>query len=143
MLQENLLSKIPSADLQKVNDALKTISITLEPYLGTLTRNEYMDFLRFESSNEPLVQEFLYYALTDKLIFKSSKQSLTRKVCPISPSELRILNYLRSGLTSKEIAFKLNLSLHTVKTHRKNMFEKTGVQNVVELLNFAEEHNLI
>jgi DNA-binding CsgD family transcriptional regulator len=33
--------------------------------------------------------------------------------------------------------------LHTVKTHRKNMFEKTGVQNVVELLNFAEEHNLI
>ena len=59
MLQENLLSKIPSADLQKVNDALKTISITLEPYLGTLTRNEYMDFLRFESCNEPLVQEFL------------------------------------------------------------------------------------
>jgi DNA-binding CsgD family transcriptional regulator len=143
MSQENLLSKIPSADLQKVNEALKTISITLEPYLGTFTRNEYMDFLRFDSSNEQLMHEFLYYALTDKLIFKTSQQSLAKKVCPISPSELRILNYLKSGLTSKEIAFKLNLSLHTVKTHRKNMFEKTGVQNVVELLNFAEEHNLI
>lgn len=143
MLQENLLSKIPSADLQKVNEALKTISITLEPYLGTFTRTEYMDFLRFDSSNEQLMHEFLYYALTDKLIFNTSQQSLAKKVCPISPSELRILNYLRSGLTSKEIAFKLNLSLHTVKTHRKNMFEKTGVQNVVELLNFAEEHNLI
>ncbi|HEY8937465.1 MAG TPA: LuxR C-terminal-related transcriptional regulator [Cyclobacteriaceae bacterium] len=139
----SLFPKIPSADLQKVNDALKIISITLEPYLCELTREECMEFLRVAKGNEPLVQEFLGYTLTNRLIFKKDKQEPLTKVPSISPSELRILNFLRGGLTSKEIARRLNLSLHTVKTHRKNMFEKTGAQNIVELLNFAKAHDLI
>ncbi len=61
----------------------------------------------------------------------------------LSPSELKILSLIKSGLSSQEIADQLSLSVHTIKTHRKNMLDKAGAQNSIELLNFAVVNNLI
>ncbi|WP_439481610.1 LuxR C-terminal-related transcriptional regulator [Cyclobacterium plantarum] len=41
------------------------------------------------------------------------------------------------GERSKEIAKKLNLSSHTVDTHRRNMLHKTQSKNTPELIRFA------
>jgi len=43
--------------------------------------------------------------------------------------ELRIAAMVKNGLTSQEIARQLNISLHTVKTHRKNIRKKLKIQN--------------
>ncbi|MCF6222975.1 MAG: LuxR C-terminal-related transcriptional regulator [Flavobacteriaceae bacterium] len=51
----------------------------------------------------------------------------------ISIRELEILKLLILGLTSKQIANKLSISEHTVKTHRKNMIAKCKVKNIIEL----------
>ena len=37
--------------------------------------------------------------------------------------EKEVLALVSSGLTTKEIASKLNISHHTVETHRKNLFD--------------------
>jgi DNA-binding CsgD family transcriptional regulator len=42
---------------------------------------------------------------------------LTRK-------EVEIWNYIQKGLTGKEIAETLNISVHTVNTHRKKIYKK-------------------
>ncbi len=60
-----------------------------------------------------------------------------------SSRELEILSLLGKGNTSKEIAHKLNLSPHTVTSHRKNMMEKTGVKNSSELIQLAINKSLI
>jgi DNA-binding CsgD family transcriptional regulator len=39
-----------------------------------------------------------------------------------------------NGMTAKEIALKKNLSIHTINTHRKNIFKKLAVNNVSELI---------
>ena len=55
----------------------------------------------------------------------------------ITEREREVLRLTAEGLTEKEISDKLFLSLHTVKSHRKNLLKKTGVANSIELIKFA------
>lgn len=55
----------------------------------------------------------------------------------ISPAEKRVLALISEGKTSKQIANELFLSEHTVKTHRKNMLEKFGCENSIQLIKKA------
>lgn len=54
----------------------------------------------------------------------------------LSQRETEIVNLVTEGLTNKEIAEKLFLSIHTVKTHRKNIIKKLGFtfKNATELM---------
>lgn len=61
----------------------------------------------------------------------------------LSPSELNVLHWIKNGYNSEKIAQKLNRSLHTIKTHRKNMLEKTQCRNTIELLQYSLMHGLI
>lgn len=47
--------------------------------------------------------------------------------------ELEVLSFICKGFSSKMIAAALNLSEHTVNTHRKNMMKKTESKNSAEL----------
>jgi DNA-binding NarL/FixJ family response regulator len=49
-------------------------------------------------------------------------------VC-LSSQEIRVAALIKHGLTSQKIANMLNISLHTVKTHRKNIRKKLEIQN--------------
>lgn len=55
----------------------------------------------------------------------------------LSEREKDILALVAKGLTSKEIAQKLQISHHTVNKHRENMLRKTGSKNLNEVLSFA------
>lgn len=53
---------------------------------------------------------------------------------PISPKEKIVLDLMRQGLSSKEIALALNISFHTVQSHRKNLLRKFKARNSVDLI---------
>jgi len=48
---------------------------------------------------------------------------------PLSDRELEVLHLIAEGLTNPEIASRLFLSLHTVKTHARNIYGKLSVHN--------------
>lgn len=54
----------------------------------------------------------------------------------ISPTnkEREVLSLVSTGLTTKEIADRLNLSHHTVESHRKNLRKKFQAKNSAELI---------
>ncbi|MCP9764050.1 response regulator transcription factor [Lacihabitans soyangensis] len=52
----------------------------------------------------------------------------------LSERELEVANEICKGLNNHEIAEKLTLSYHTIKTHRKNIYTKLSVSNVPELI---------
>lgn len=56
--------------------------------------------------------------------------------------EVEIIRLLRKGLSNSRIAQQLNISVFTVKTHRKNIHFKLGISNVAELIEFATRHRL-
>ena len=53
----------------------------------------------------------------------------------ITPREAEILYWMGEGKGSKEIAACLNLSVHTVQKHTKNIYRKLDVHNKIEALN--------
>lgn len=61
----------------------------------------------------------------------------------LSNREIEIVKLLAEGLTSIQIADKLFIAEHTVKTHRKNILRKTGVSNTTQLVQFALNNQLI
>ncbi len=58
----------------------------------------------------------------------------TGDASPITQREVEIIQLLKEGLSSKEIAGRLFISTNTVRNHRSNLFRKTNARNVVELL---------
>lgn len=60
----------------------------------------------------------------------------------LSARELDVLVLVAQGLSSKEIADRLCISVHTVNTHRKNITRKTGIRSVAGLAVYAMLHNL-
>lgn len=61
----------------------------------------------------------------------------------LSERETEILVLAASGLKNKEIAEKLNISVNTVISHRKNISQKTGIKSVAGLTVYALYNNLI
>lgn len=62
---------------------------------------------------------------------------------PLTKREKEILTLIRQGFLSKEIAYKLNLSIYTVNNHRKNILAKLNAGNVIEAINKAESSGIL
>ena len=61
----------------------------------------------------------------------------------LSKRETDVLVLVARGMTNKEIADALNVSVHTVISHRKNIMHKTGIKSVAGLTVYAILNNLI
>ncbi len=82
--------------------------------------------------------------LMQEIINKKTKNSIPNKNADtISSREKNILKHIALGLTNKEIADQLFISIHTVVTHRKNITQKLGIKSVSGLTVYAILHNLI
>lgn len=61
----------------------------------------------------------------------------------LSERERDVLTLVANGFANKEIADRLNISVHTVVSHRKNIAHKTGVRSVAGLTVYAILNNLV
>jgi len=61
----------------------------------------------------------------------------------LTSRERDVVGAIASGFTNREIAEKLSISEQTVKHHLRNIFDKTGVSNRLELALFAINHGLV
>ena len=61
----------------------------------------------------------------------------------LTKTESSVLRYLVGGMSNKEIAFALDISENTVKTHVKNIFEKLGVSDRTSAATLAIKRGLV
>lgn len=61
----------------------------------------------------------------------------------LTKRETDVLVLVAKGLMNKEIAEKLNISIHTVISHRKNITRKTNIKSVAGLAMYALMNNLL
>jgi len=61
----------------------------------------------------------------------------------ITPREREVLRALAEGLSNKEIAAKLHMSVDTERTHMMNILNKLGVHSRIQALLFAARHGLV
>lgn len=63
--------------------------------------------------------------------------AIQQRHAKLSPREREIMTLTVSGLTSKEIARKLDISPRTVEVHRTHVMYKMGAANLADLVNMA------
>jgi DNA-binding CsgD family transcriptional regulator len=57
----------------------------------------------------------------------------------LTDSELTVVNLIAQGVTNRDVAAQLHLSLHTVKTHVHNAFAKLGINSRAQLTRLVRE----
>ncbi len=62
---------------------------------------------------------------------------------PLSEREVEVLQLIATGKTNKVVADELHVSINTIKTHIKNIYEKLGASNRTEAVNKASALDLI
>lgn len=86
---------------------------------------------------KPFNKEDLYTTLEVALSFDDNKQKLETILSELSKREQDIYKALLEGKTDQEIGDGLFISLNTVKTHIKSIYQKLGVKNRLEAASLA------
>ena len=60
----------------------------------------------------------------------------------LSLREIEIIRLIKEGLSSKEIAARLNISIRTAEVHRHNILKKLGLKNPASLISFINTTDL-
>lgn len=83
-----------------------------------------------------LKEEVLYGILKVKRAIEETQPTITKR-------ENEVLALISAGLSSKEMADKLFLSIRTIESHRMSLLQKLNVKNTAGLLNKASKLGLI
>jgi DNA-binding NarL/FixJ family response regulator len=94
-------------------------------------------------------KQYFTEAIT-KLVFEEYYQHQKLKVVSqtkipdeLTKRELEVLKLVAQGMTNKQIAESLFISVKTVETHKSHILDKLGLSNSAELMRFAVKNNLV
>jgi len=91
-------------------------------------------------------QKFMKGIVSEKFIasyLKSEKEKKLKQDIPLSERELEVLKHMSLGLSNKQIADKLFISIRTVETHKHNLMKKLNIFSTAELVIYAIQNNII
>jgi len=77
--------------------------------------------------------------LSDQML---NEEDATAGLNQLSEREIEVINHIRDGLSSKEIADRLAISIKTVEVHRHNILKKLKVKNTASLINYINSSGL-
>jgi DNA-binding NarL/FixJ family response regulator len=96
-------------------------------------RQEMLEAISEVSQNHVYICQEVKNILSDQLL---NQDQVNPDINNLSDREMQIVRALKEGLSSKEIASDLSISLKTVEVHRHNILKKLKLKNTVSLINF-------
>ena len=88
--------------------------------------NELLNAIDVVMKGSKYVCKEIRHAITEQVFEEED-----RNVEKLTGREIDIVKHLRTGLSSKEIADKLSITVKTVQAHRYNIFKKLQVKNAI------------
>ena len=106
--------------------------------------DEIMETTRRLAAGETLISsdelvEMLRLAGQSREEEREARESIEQ----LTPREMQVLKALAEGLSNKEIAERLHMSVDTERTHMMNILNKLGVHSRLQALLFAARHGLV
>lgn len=124
-----------------------------EQYVSEIVKAGASGYLVKEAAGEELLKAistvaeggvFLHPTVAAKLLNQFRKTPGQENMHTILTSrEREILQLIAEGISSRDIAERLHVSVHTVRAHRVHIMEKLGLHNTAELVQYAIRIGLV
>ena len=126
-------------ELHRLNIQLPIIFLTAFGDIPTTVRAMKagaVDFL-----TKPVVSKLLLERLEAVLQSQSPLEAPERshRIDTLTPRELEVMRLVTAGQSNKQIARKFGISHRTVEIHRARVMEKTGANNLLDLVRICSE----
>jgi DNA-binding NarL/FixJ family response regulator len=139
----------------KYSPGSKVIAVsmhTMPAYAKRMMQLGAMGYVTKNSSKDEMIKAILEVSAGRKYICEEVKNILAQKELEeetsqgdmnhLSRREIDIIQLIKQGLSSKEIALRLDISLKTVEVHRYNILKKLKLKNTAALVNFINVNGL-
>lgn len=135
--------------IRKLSPASKIIGVSMHSqpaYAKKMLQIGAKGYVTKNSSREEMIKAILEVFGGNKYICDEIKNNISElileenkdvpNVNALTEREIQIINLIKEGLSSKEIASELNITLKTVEVHRHNVLKKLKLKNSASLVNF-------
>jgi DNA-binding NarL/FixJ family response regulator len=141
--------------ITKYSPASKVIAVSMHAmpaYAKRMMQLGAMGYVTKNSSKDEMINAIIEVSKGKKYICEEVKNILAQKELEeedapsdmnnLSKRELEIIKLIKDGMSSKEIAMQLDISLKTVEVHRYNILKKLKLKNTASLVNFINANGL-
>ena len=135
--------------IRKISPGSKVIGVSMHSqpaYAKKMLQMGARGYVTKNSSKEEMIKAILEVNTGNKYICDEIKNIISDQLLDekedspninaLTEREMQIINFIKEGLSSKEIASSLNISLKTVEVHRHNILKKLKLKNSASLVNF-------
>lgn len=141
--------------IRKYSPATKVIGMSMHSmpaYARRMLQMGAMGYVTKNSSKDELLNAIMEVKEGRKYICEEVKNILAQQelveeggapdMNVLSRRELDVVQLIKEGMSSKEIAVRLDISLKTVEVHRYNILKKLNLKNTASLVNFTNSYGL-
>ena len=138
-IAEQIKAELPQTKVILATSALETT------WEARARRAGIESFWYKEYSKEPLM-EVMNRTMSGESLYPDAPIDVgfgVAKKSDLTPRDLDVLREMVRGLTTEEIAERLNISVNTVRSHILHMLNKTGFKNRLELVSHASSAGIV
>ncbi len=141
--------------IRKYSPASKILGVSLHTqptYARKMIQKGAMGYVTKNSSREEMFKAIVEIQAGRRYICDEIKNILSDQVIngedqhtgvnALSQREIEIINFIKKGFSSKEIAETLDISVKTVEVHRYNVLKKLNLKNSAALVNYINNSQL-
>jgi DNA-binding NarL/FixJ family response regulator len=138
--------------IKKVSPNTKVIGVSMHSqpaYAKKMLQIGAKGYVTKNSSKEEMIKAILEVNDGSRYVCEEIKNNISELVLEenkdvpnvnaLTEREIQIINLIKEGQSSKEIASTLNISLKTVEVHRHNVLKKLKLKNSASLVNFINQ----
>jgi DNA-binding NarL/FixJ family response regulator len=138
--------------IKRVSPSTKVIGVSMHSqpaYAKRMLQIGAKGYVTKNSSKEEMIKAILEVNDGSKYVCEEIKNNISELVLEenkdipnvnaLTEREIEIINLIKEGHSSKEIAAALNISLKTVEVHRHNVLKKLKLKNSASLVNFINQ----
>ena len=139
----------------RYSPTIKIIAVSMHSmpdYAKRMIQLGAVGYVTKNSSKDEMIRAIIEVSNGKKYICEEVKNILAQKELEeemshadmnnLSRREIDIIQLIKEGLSSKEIAMQLDISLKTVEVHRYNILKKLKIKNTAALVNFINVNGL-